>query len=171
MANKNVIHDYNMYLNGNSCLGQVNEVTPPNLEFEKSEHSTIGSLGTTELYKKLAKMEATIKWAGPENNVLISMSNPFTALDIMVRAQKDVYINGTLSGQVPVIYYIKGTVSSRSSGTFKSGDPKEDETKISVSYYKEVINGQEIIEADIDNYILRVGGEDIMAKRRENLGI
>ena len=44
-------------------------------------------------------------------------------------------------------------------------------TTVSVQYYKLEIDGEEIVEIDVINNIYKVGGEDLLAERRQNLGL
>ena len=54
--------------------------------------------------------------------------------------------------------------------TIKPGEGEGD-TTFAVDYYKLTIDDEDIIEIDIPNYILKVGGEDVYADVRSALGI
>ena len=56
----------------------------------------------------------------------------------------------------------------------RSREDKEDtelESTVAVQYYKLEIDGEEIVEIDVINNIYKVGGEDLLAERRQNLGL
>ena len=76
-----------------------------------------------------------------------------------------------MTEEQPVIIYLRGTCNNHGLGTMKPKDDTEVETKIDLTYVKEVVNGQEIVELDIANNIFRIGGEDMLAKYRQNLGL
>jgi P2 family phage contractile tail tube protein len=165
------IRDANVYVNGTSTHGQSTEITLPEISPSKSEYKALGMVGTLKLFNGFEAMEATIKWSAPENDVAIACSDPRTAVDLMIRTSRDVYEAGSLKEEQPVIYYIKGTPSKMPLGTLKPKEDTETETKLDLTYIKQVVNGTEIIELDIDNNIFRVGGEDLLKTYRENLGL
>lgn len=165
------IRDANVYVNGTTTHGQSSEITLPNIQPAKAEYKALGMVGVVKLYQGFDAMECTIKWSVPGNDVAIALANPKKAVDLMVRSQMDVYENGSITGEKPVIYYLRGTCGNINGGTLKSKEDNERESKFDLTYYKEVIDGQEIIELDVVNNIFMVGGEDLLATYRENLGI
>ena len=56
-------------------------------------------------------------------------------------------------------------------GSFKAKEDTELENTFTVNYYKLEIDGEEIVEIDVMNNIYKVGGEDLLAERRQNLGL
>jgi P2 family phage contractile tail tube protein len=116
-------------------------------------------------------MEATLKWSYPDNETAKAMVNPMKSVDIMVRSSKAEWEDGSLTKEAPVVIYMKGLPTKHTSGTHKSKEDTEVEDTISVTYLKIEIDGEEIIELDVLNNIYKIGGEDQLAQRRENLGI
>lgn len=165
------IRDANVYVNGTSTHGQSTEITLPDIKPSKSEYKALGMVGVMKLFNGFEAMEASIKWSSPENDVAIACADPRKAISLMVRSSRDVYVGGTITGEEPVIYYLKGTSAGGPLGTLKPKDDTETETKFDLTYIKQVVNGTEVIELDIANNIFRVGGDDLLAKYRENLGI
>lgn len=165
------LRDANVYVNGTSTHGQSTEITLPNIQFSKSEYKALGMVGVLKLFNGFDAMEATIKWSSPNNDVKIACANPRKAVDLMIRSSRDVVVGGDLTEEQPVIYYVRGTINNYGLGTLKPKDDTETETKIDLTYIKEVVNGQELIEVDIANNIFRINGEDMLAKYRQNLGL
>ena len=166
------IRDANVYINGTSTHGQANEITLPEIKPSKSEAKNLGMVGVLKLDNGgFEALEATIKWNSPNNDVKIILANSRKKVDLMVRSQRDVYENGDLVREESVIYYLRGTSASYNMGSLKAKDDTENETKIDLSYIKEVVNGQEIVELDVVNNIYRVGGQDLLATYRKNLGV
>lgn len=56
-------------------------------------------------------------------------------------------------------------------GSAKAGDDTEMSIKTVCSYYKLTMDGEEMVEIDIENMIFTVDGEDILAEHRANLGL
>ncbi len=171
MLNTAKIRDANVYVNGTSTHGQSTEITLPNIQASKSEYKALGMVGVLKLFNGFDALEATIKWSSPGNDVAIACADPRKAVDLMIRSSRDVYVNGSLTEEQPVIYYIRGTSNNIGFGTLKSKEDTETETKFDLTYIKQVVNGTEVVELDIANNIFRVGGEDLLAKYRENLGL
>ena len=165
------LRDANVYVNGTTTHGQSTEITLPDISPEKSEYKALGMTGTLKLFNGFAAMEAAIKWSAPDNDILKAFLNPMKAVELMIRSSVDVYENGSLSDQEPIIFYLKGTPSNCNNGTLKSKEDTETETKIDITYVKMVQNGTTLVELDIANNIFYVDGEDLLAQYRENLGL
>ena len=165
------IRDANVYINGTSTHGQSTEITLPEIAPEKAEYTALGMVGTIKTFKGFNSMECTIKWSSPENDVAIACANPLKPVELMVRANRDVYEGSELIDQQPVVYYLRVTPANIGLGTLKPKEDTETESKFDLTYIKQIVNGEEIFELDIINNIFRVGGEDILAQYRENLGI
>lgn len=165
------IRDGNVYINGLSTHGQSTEISLPEISPNKTEYKALGLIGTLKSFMGFDAFEVSIKWNSPRNEVAIACSNPMKAVEIMVRANRDVIENGTVVDQQPVVFYLRGTPANIPLGTLKPKEDTETETKLDVTYIKWIQNGEEIFELDIPNNIFVVGGEDLLAKYRENLGI
>lgn len=165
------IRDANVYVNGTTTHGQSTEITLPEINPSKAEYKALGLVGTLKLFTGFEAMEASIKWSAPDADILEAFLNPTVAVDLMVYASRDVYVDGTLDSQQPVIYHLKGTPATSPLGTNKPKENTETETKIDLTYVKMTQNGEEVFELDIANNIFVVGGTDILAKYRENLGL
>lgn len=165
------LRDANVYVNGTSTHGQSTEISLPNIQASKSEYKALGMVGTPKFFNGFDALEATIKWSSPNNDIKKYVADPRNAVDFMIRSSREIYEGGDLKEEQPVIYFIKGSVSNYGLGTLKKGEDTETETKIDLTYIKEVVNGEEIVELDIVNNIFRIGGQDMLAKYRKNLGL
>jgi P2 family phage contractile tail tube protein len=165
------VQDANVYINGTSTHGQASEVTLPEIQYAKGEYKALGLIGTPAFFNGVEKLEATIKWNYPENEVQIACANPRKSVDLMVRSNKQIYKDGTISDEQPVVVYLRGTSNNHGTGAYKAKEDTDLQTKLDITYIKEEVNGQEIIEIDVLNNIFRIAGEDQLAKYRDNLGI
>ena len=165
------IRDANVYVEGTSTHGYAGEITLPDVAASKSDYKALGMVGTLELFNGFEKMEASIKWNSPSADILIACADPRKSVNLMIRSSREVYENGTVKSEEPLIYFIKGTPKNFNLGSFKPKDDTETETKFSLSYVKMSQNGVEIYELDVNNNIFKVGGVDLMAKYRQNVGI
>jgi len=165
------VFDANVYVNNASKHGQASEITCPNVEAVMNEYNSLGMLGTLELPAGFSAMEATFTWTYPDNDAQIAFANPFKAVDVMVRSSKAVYENGGLVEEQPVAIFMRGLPKQHQGGSFAGKDAVNPESAVAVNYYKLEVDGEEIIEVDVINNIFKVDGEDVLAKRKLNLGI
>jgi P2 family phage contractile tail tube protein len=171
MATITKVQDANVYINGTSTHGQASEVTLPEIQFSKSEYKALGMIGSLKVFNGIDALEATIKWNFPDNDVLVALANPRKEVDLMIRSNKTVYSGSNVDDEQPVIVYLKGTSNNHGLGDYKAHEDTELSTKIDITYLKQVVNGQEIVELDVTNNIFRVDGIDQLANYRRNLGL
>lgn len=165
------VYDANVYINNSSKHGLASEVTCPDISAVMTDYKALGMVGSAEFFNGFDKMEAIIKWTYPDNEAKKQCANFLKAVDIMVRSSKAEYDTGGISAEKPVVIYLKGYPKKHSGGAYKMKEDTEVESVFSVLYYKEEIDGDVIVELDVLNNIYKVGGEDLLAERRQNLGI
>ena len=165
------VFDANVYVNNNSKHGQASEVTAPDISAIMTDYASLGMIGTAEFFNGFDKMEATIKWTYPDNEAKKACANFLKPVDLMIRSSKAEYDSGGISAEVPIVLYLKGYPTKHPGGSFSPKSDTEVESTFSVLYYKEEVDGEEIVELDVLNNIYKVNGEDLLAERRQNLGI
>jgi uncharacterized protein len=69
------------------------------------------------------------------------------------------------------VVYFRGRCKNAPSGSFKQNDNLETDSDFSVEQYKLEIDGETIVEIDLEASIYIVDGVDLMAAYRSNLGI
>lgn len=169
--NKAIIRDANVYHNGQSTHGFAKEIALPEINPTKSDYSALGMIGTSKVFKGFDAMEMSIKWSAPEDNIITSSMNPFSNVDLMIRASREVSDATGVVDQQPVAYYVKGSPAGGTFGTLKQKEDNELETKIDITYFKMVQNGKVLFELDIENNIYIVDGVDLLQDYRNNLGL
>jgi P2 family phage contractile tail tube protein len=165
------VYDANVYLNDASLHGQAQEVTCPDISAVMTDYKALGMVGSVELFNGFDKLEASIKWTFPENDIKKACANFLVPVDMMVRSSKAEFVNGAISVEKPVVIYMVGLPKKHQGGSFKPKEDTELESTFAVTYYKEEVDGDVIIELDVLNNIYKVDGEDLLAERRQNLGI
>lgn len=164
------------WLNGTSLLGQVNELELPELEFEMTEHETIGLRGVQEFAKRMAALEATITFAGYSPDLAAAAADVNTAVQLQIRANFAQYEAGSKTADVLQTVTLSGRFKTNTLGTYGS-DEYEREAMMAVDRIKETWNGVDILEFSVNPPIYRIGangsnlGTDIFAALRANLGI
>lgn len=167
----NRLTNANIYVNGVSKLGTAQEFTMPILKSMMSEHKAIGMTGKLELFSGVDKLEAKIKWNSFYANTMSIFANPVKAISLQVRASLETYTSSGRTAEVPVIVYVTGYAKDFPLGDFKQHDNVELESNMTVTSCKLEINGALIVEFDALANIYNIGGTDILAQYRANLGI
>lgn len=164
------ITNANCYLNGKSLLGKVEEAKLPDVATVLVEHKALGLVGKLELPSGIDKMEMSIKFNSFYEDVLVKAADPFTPVNLQVRSSRDTYTGQGRTAQEPVVTFLCGTFKNYPLGGFKQHDNVEAEFKLNITYLKQVVAGKDMIEVDVLNNIYKVGGNDILATYRSNIG-
>ncbi len=165
------VFDANVYINNSSKHGQASEVTCPNITAVMTDYKALGMIGSAEFFNGFDKMELSVKWTYPDNEAQKACANFMEAVDIMVRSSKATYNGSGISSEKPIAIYMKGFPKQHPAGGYKPKEDTELESTFSVTYLKQEVEGETIVEIDVLNNIYKVGGKDLLKARRENLGI
>lgn len=161
----------NVYFDGASYLGKVEEVTLPDISIKQAEHKALGMHAMIELPTGMDKMELKMKWSSITPQVMRKVANGYKSYTFQVRSSLDSYdANGRVAQESYVVYF-RGTPKNIPNGSFKQHDNVEAETNFTVSYIKLEIGGSTIYEVDALANIYRVDGVDLLATFRANLGV
>lgn len=166
----NRVTNANIYIEGNSLLGRAEEIKLPDISAMLSEHKALGMIGKIELPSGFDKLEGEIKWNSYYKDVAKMMANPFKTVQLQCRSNIEVYGSGGRTEQLPLVTHLTLMFKKNSLGTFKPHDNVEIPAAFSATYVKQVIAGEEVLELDYMANIFKVGGEDLLAEYRANLG-
>ncbi|MOA16877.1 Phage tail tube protein FII [compost metagenome] len=167
----NRVTNANIYVDGISLLGRAEEVSLPTIKNKNAEHKALGMVGIVEYFAGIDKLEMKIKWNSFYTEVMKKAANPFEAVKLQIRSSIEGYQGGSRVSQTPVIIYVTAQYKDFPLGNFKQHDNVELESNLSVTYCKMEIDGEEVMEIDVESNIYKVNGEDLLAQYRENLGI
>lgn len=165
------VFDANVYINNASKHGQASEITPPTITALMTDYKAMGMVGSVEFFNGFDKLETTIKWTYPDNEAQKACANFLKPVDLMIRSSKSIIDNSGITSEQPIVMYVRGYPKAHPAGTYKAKEDTELENTFSVQYYKLEIDGEEVVEIDVLNNIYKVGGEDLMAEHRQNLGL
>lgn len=171
MADINRLTNANVYINGRSVFGKAEEVTLPQIKAKQTEYKALGMVGQLEYPSGFERMEAKIKWNAWYPEIMKILADVQSTINVQVRASLETFNNSTISGQVSVVAYFRGRSKSAPSGAFKQNDNIETESDFAVEQYKLEINGETIVELDLEAAIYIVNGVDKYAAYRANIGI
>lgn len=157
------------FVDGTNYMGEVPEVTLPTLTRKLEEYRGGGMNGPIELDFGQEKMEAEIKAAGWIGG-LVAKWGAATHDAVLIRFAGAIQADDS-EAVIPVEVVMRGRLTERDPGSAKAGDATERTYKYSLSYYKEVVDGQVEIEIDLVNMVESVDGQDNLASTRAALGI
>ncbi|NLR73582.1 phage major tail tube protein [Leeia aquatica] len=166
----NRITNANIYIDGNSLLGRAEEIKLPDVTAIMQEHKALGMMGKIELPSGFDKLEGEIKWNSLYNEVARTMANPFKAVQLQCRSSIETYGAQGRIQELSLVTFLTVMFKKNPMGTFKQHDNAEFSSSFSATYLKQLIDGEEMIELDYLANIYRVGGEDMLATYRNNIG-
>jgi uncharacterized protein len=169
MALPNVLRFFNLYGEGESFLGQVEEVTIPKLVIKTEAYRGGPMLGEVDQDMGLDKMEMESTFGGPMRSVLRQFG--VTTHDGAMLRYVGSYKSEDSQSVNAYEVVVRGRHTEMDFGGQKAGDKSPFKVKTSCSYYKLSINGVTEIEIDMVGMVFIVGGVDRLAEHRRALGI
>lgn len=163
--------NFRVYHEGSALLGTA-EGNFPNLEFMTSEIKGAGIAGTSEsiVLGQLNAMTVSLTWRATTKEFPRILASKVHNLDMYASQQ---YFNSS-TGQYEtkqVHAYMKVVTKTGNIGNLVTGDLTGTQTEHNVYYLKLWIDGTEVAEIDIYNYICKINGVDYCAQVRADLGM
>lgn len=166
----NQITNANIYLDGNSLLGHAKVVKLPEIEIEQINHKALGMVGTVELPAGVNALSGEIQWDGFYPEVLAKSYNPFKNVQLMVRANVQVFNSQGLAAEEPMVCMLNAAFKKNPLGEYKPKEATEFTSEITVHSINQKVSGKELLFYDALANIYRVDGVDMLAKYRANVG-
>lgn len=161
-----------VYLDGQSLIGQVEEIELPEPTWSTVDHEAVGLRGTQQFAGTMEALETTITTAGYSKELAELASDPYTAVNLQIRQLYGVYRAGTRIADETVVLFLRGRFLMRAFGSISQGEADGREYMMVVDSYKETVSGTVISEFSIDPPIFRkAGGIDVFETVRAALGI
>jgi P2 family phage contractile tail tube protein len=171
MATVRKVTNGNLYLDGGSLVGKVQEATLMEVTAKMSEFNALGMVGTTEYASGFEMMEMTTVLHAYDGALLTQLADPNTRHRIQMRCQIDDYSSGGVQQQLPCAMYATVSAKKLPFGAFQAHERVTQEITWAVYYCRMEINGAPIVEFDPVANIYKVGGVDKLAAFRANLGL
>ena len=166
----NRITNANVYVNGNSLLGKVEEIKLPDVNVIFQEHKALGMVGKIELPAGIDKLEGEIKWNSFYEDVSATVANPFRSVQLQCRSSIESYGGQGRLTELEMVTFLTVMFKKNALGSFKQHDNVETSSSFTATYVKQVIAGRDKIEIDVLANIFRVSGQDVLANYRRNTG-
>lgn len=169
-VNAHRITNANVYLDGQDFFAKAEEVDLGSVKAVMSDFQGLGMVGLIELPDGIDKLEGKIVWNSLYQEAGRKLASPFKAVQLQVRSNVQVFNNGGLVDEVPLVTLLTITPKEYQLGSFKPREATKFETPFAATYVRQLLNGEEVLMLDYMANIFRVGGVDQLAKYRRNIG-
>lgn len=159
----------NLFNEGQSYLGETTSVTLPPLKKLTEPFRAGGMLGPVKTVLGLDAID--VEWTcGGYMEHVVRQFGVIGAAGLMLR-WTGAYQRGDDERVDAVEVVVRGFHEEIGGGERKTGEDTEFSVKTACSYYKEVFNGETLLEIDFLNSIWVVDGVDVMAAHRAAIGV
>lgn len=163
------LKNMNLFNEGRSYMGQVDEVVLPVLTAKMEEWRGGGMDAPVDIDLGMEKL--SMEWtAGGWLPDALKQFGALTANGVGLRFTGAVQSDDTEEVKA-VEVVVRGRHSEIDKGNAKAGEDTSHKYVTSLSYYKLTFDGEVLIEIDILNMVKMIGGKDLMADFRAALGI
>lgn len=158
----------NLFVDGNSYAGQVEEVVLPTLERSMEDWRSGGMSAPIKVDMGLEAL--TCEWTCGG-----FMDAPFAQFGVTKHNAVALRFAGSFQAEdsdtpVAVEVNMQGRHSKIDMGTSKTGDNTTFKVTSELSYYKLVVDGKELVEIDIPNMVEKFNGTDRLEDHRKAIG-
>lgn len=159
----------NLFNEGRSYLGQVDEVVLPKLTAKMEEWRGAGMDAPVDIDLGMEKL--SMEWTA--GGWLPDALKQFGSLNVSgVGLRFTGAIQSDDNEQVKAVeVVVRGRHSEIDPGASKAGEDTAHKYTTSLSYYKLTIDGEVIHEIDVLNMVKNIGGKDLQADFRAALGV
>lgn len=159
-----------VYLDGASFFGRCEEIDLGSVKTVMSDFQGLGMVGLIELPDGIDKLEGKITWNSLYVESAKKMATPFKTVQLQCRSNVQVFNSAGLVDEIPLVTLMTVMFKEYALGSFKPRDPSKFEVPFSATYVRQILNGEEVVLFDYLANIFKVGGQDQLAKYRQNIG-
>lgn len=165
MAMPKILKNFNLYLDGANFIGKCDEVTLPNLQIITEDHRGGGMDAAARVDMGMETPELGFTMA--EHAVAIYRQFGLRNQNAVQAVFRGALIDDTTA--TPYIVTARGMYTELDGGTVAVGGKNPLSGTISLRYYKLEVNGQTVIEIDVDNMKRIINGTDQLEEMRNIL--
>lgn len=173
MSKQYILTDATFFIDGVGTFGQATSVEVPVIKPVKTDHKPIDGVGTQKLPTgkfELDTFKATLNCFYPD--VFTAVANPFNSVLIQVYGNLMGFSNGSQDGNEQAVLTMKCSAAEYKALCDKAEhDAPTWDLTFDPSSVSLIFNNKELIDIDLDNNEVSVGGVDLRADILKNLGI
>ncbi|MGU9822003.1 phage major tail tube protein [Pseudomonas sp. FP597] len=171
MAMPRKLKNLNLFNDGNSYLGVAKSVTLPALGRKMEAYRGGGMSGPVKADLGFSDDGIQFEWkTGGIDLISLRQFGAVNASSVALRFSGPYQQDDT--GEVSnVEVVVRGRHETIEMGDAQPGEDTEHSMTTTCSYYKLTVDGEEIIEIDLLNFVEKVNGVDMLEKHRTAMGI
>ena len=171
MAMPRKLKNLNLFNDGNSYLGLVKSLTLPALGRKMEAYRGGGMNGPVKADLGMSDDGIQFEWkTGGLDLISLRQFGAVNASSVALRFSGPYQQDDT--GEVSnVEVVVRGRHETIEMGDAQPGEDTEHSMTTTCSYYKLTVDGEEIIEIDLLNFVEKVNGVDMLEKHRTAIGI
>ena len=166
MALPRTLKDFNVFYNGNNFIGQCIEFHRPKLHLKLEDYSAAG-VGPVKINMGVGMLEAEHTYGGYMRDIVNDFGGKISG--VLMRFA-GAYQRDDTEEIDAVEIEMMGRHEEIDPGQAKAGKLTEVKVKTAITYYKESINGNKVVEIDLLNKIFFINGTDRWAEIRKAIG-
>ena len=171
MAMPRKLKNLNLFNDGNSYLGLVKSLTLPSLGRKMEAYRGGGMNGPVKADLGMSDDGIQFEWkTGGLDLISLRQFGAVNASSVALRFSGPYQQDDTgETSNVEVV--VRGRHETIEMGDAQPGEDTEHSMTTTCSYYKLTVDGEEIIEIDLLNFVEKVNGVDMLDKHRTGMGI
>lgn len=171
MAMPRKLKNLNLFNDGNSYLGLVKSLTLPSLGRKMEAYRGGGMNGPVKADLGMSDDGIQFEWkTGGLDLISLRQFGAINASSVALRFSGPYQQDDTgETSNVEVV--VRGRHETIEMGDAQPGEDTEHSMTTTCSYYKLTVDGEEIIEIDLLNFVEKVNGVDMLEKHRTGMGI
>jgi len=167
MAIPKIIKNFNLLVDGQGFAGLCDEVTLPDLAINAIEHRAGGMDAPVSLDMGMELMELSFMLA--EHSPVVFRQFGLINQNAVQCTFRAAQANDT--EVVPYVIHTRGMYVNNNLGTIQNTDKAPLEATMHLRYFRMILDGEDLIEIDVDNMIRVVNGVDQLEAQRAALNI
>ncbi|SDU87942.1 phage major tail tube protein [Pseudomonas mucidolens] len=171
MAMPRKLKNLNLFNDGNSYLGVAKSVTLPNLARKMEAYRGGGMNGPVKADLGFSDDGIQFEWkTGGIDLISLRQFGSVNASGVALRFSGPYQQDDT--GEISnVEVVVRGRHETIEMGDAQPGEDTEHSMTTTCSYYKLTVDGEEIIEIDLLNFVEKINGVDMLEQQRTAMGI
>lgn len=161
------LKNFNLFVDGRGYAGRAEEVSPPKLSIKTEELRAGGMDAPISIDMGMEKLEASFSLVEYDPEILKQFG-------VVSGNAVQLTLRGALTDDEttsPMIIKLQGMFTEVDMGKFKAGDKATMQCTVACRYYSLEIDGQKVVEIDVDNMTRIIDGTDTLAEIRSALGL
>lgn len=165
-----ILKDFNLFNDAQSYQSRIDEIVLPSLSRKVEEYQGGGMVGPVDI--DLGQEKLDLEWTVKGFDLQSMKQYGYVGVAGIALRFNGAYQEDENCTVKAVEVEVRGRHTAIESGTAKKGDTNANtKIKSNLSYYKLTVDGEEIIEIDLINYIFKVNGVDQLEAMRKAIGL